>query len=67
MSQNLEVAFMQLCALGISNSSSAWILATQADGNGIFGDNVGGQDLAVEMLNLFAKLTSTENREYTGL
>ena len=64
--QNLEVVFMQLCALGISNSSSAWTLATQADDKAVFAENLGEQDLAVEM-SLFAKLTSTEKREYTGL
>ena len=60
--QNLEVAFIQLCALGISNSSSAWTLATQADDKAVFAENLGEQDLAVEM-SLFAKLTSTEKRE----
>ena len=59
--QNLVVAFMQLCALGISNSSSAWTLATQADDKAIFAENLGGQDLVVE--SLFAKSISTEKRE----
>lgn len=67
--QKLDVSFRQLCALEKIRSSSAWTLATQEDVKAVFVETFDGQDLGaiVRNLGLFAKLTWTENREYTGL
>jgi len=47
---------------GITNSSSAWTFAPQAEDNADLDENLGGHDIAVG-INLLAKLIWTEKRE----